>query len=68
MQLANEETIANSLRNNEIDVTGVISSPDIWQGLQNQPDIVAEEYPALVLDHFGINVYEDPDNPGQPPP
>ena len=31
VQLANEETIANSLRNDEIDVTGTLSSPDIWQ-------------------------------------
>jgi peptide/nickel transport system substrate-binding protein len=68
VQLANEETLANSLRANEIDVTGAISSPDIWKGLQGEPNIVAEEYPALVLDHFGINVYEDPDNPGQPHP
>ena len=67
VQLANEETVANSLRNGEIDVTGALG-PDIWDGLKGQPNIVAEEYPALILDHFGINVYEDPDNPGQPHP
>lgn len=67
VQLTNEETVANSLRNNEIDVTGELAA-DIWDGLVGEPDIEAVEYPGLLLDHFGINVYEDPDNPGQPHP
>ncbi len=67
MQLANEEAVANSLRNNEIDVTGELTA-DIWDGLAGEPGIEAVEYPGLLLDHFGINVYEDPNNPGQPHP
>ncbi len=67
VQLANEETVANSLRNNEIDVTGELAS-DIWDGLVGESDIEAVEYPGFLLDHFGINVYEDPNNPGQPHP
>ena len=67
VQLANEETVANSLRNNEIDVTGELAS-DIWDGLVGEPNIEAVEYPGFLLDHFGINVYEDPNNPGQPHP
>jgi len=67
VQMANEETIANQLRANEIDVTPDLST-DIWEGLVGEPNIKAVEYPALILDHFGINCYEDPDNPGQPHP
>ena len=67
VQLTNEEAVANSLRANEIDVTGALAT-DIWTGLQDEPNIEAVEYPGFLLDHFGINVYEDPDNPGQPHP
>ena len=67
VKLANEETMANSLRNNEIDITAILAT-DIWESLRDVPNIVAQEYPALILDHFGINVYEDPANPGQPHP
>ena len=67
VQLTNEEAVANSLRNGEIDVTGELAT-DIWGGLQGEANIDAVEYPGFLLDHFGINVYEDPDNPGQPHP
>lgn len=67
VQLVDDQTVANSLRNDEIDVTGELG-PDIWDGLAGLPDIEAVEYPGLLLDHFGINVWEDPDNPGQPHP
>ena len=67
VKMANEETIANQLRANEIDVTTAIGT-DVWDGLVGESNIEAVEYPALILDHFGINVYEDPDNPGQPHP
>ena len=67
VKLANEEAMANALRNNEIDITGILAT-DIWNSLQGLEHIVPAEYPALILDHFGINVYEDLDNPGQPHP
>jgi len=63
----NAETLAEALLSSELDVTTDLP-PTVWKSLQGKPSISAPQYPSLLFDHLGMNVYADPNDPSKPNP
>jgi peptide/nickel transport system substrate-binding protein len=63
----NAETLAEALLSSELDVTTDLP-PTVWKTLQGKPSISAPQYPSLLFDHLGMNVYADPGDPTKPNP
>jgi peptide/nickel transport system substrate-binding protein len=63
----NAETMAEALVSSQLDVTTDLP-PTVWKSLQGKPSISAPQYPSLLFDHLGMNVYADPKDPSKPNP
>jgi peptide/nickel transport system substrate-binding protein len=63
----NAETLAEALLSSELDVTTDLP-PTVWKSLLGKPSISAPQYPSLLFDHLGMNVYADPNDPSKPNP
>jgi peptide/nickel transport system substrate-binding protein len=63
----NAQTLAEALLSSDLDVTTDLP-PTVWKTLQGKPSISAPQYPSLLFDHLGMNVYADPNDPSKPNP
>ena len=61
----NEETLALSLTQGEIDLTYPLTAT-IYFSLQNTPHVAAARYEAIEFVHFGFNLWTSPKSKGNP--